>query len=427
MICRENRFHEEWVEHRCSNGLQLVLFHKPDFITNAFLFLTPFGSLDRRQIDESGRYFEVPSGTAHFLEHKLFESASEDVMTMFSRMGANVNASTSYESTSYYFTTPEEEIEAPLDLLLDFVQDLHITRASVEKEKHIIREELAMYLQDPDSRLFLETMRALYAEHPIRDDIVGTHESIQGMTVDDLRDAYTRNYHPSHMTLIAVSPHEPQAIIDIVERNQAAKKFAHVLPFQRVTPPEAPEVNYPYAEIPMAIEHPRAAAAFKLRPHVIDPLMALKREWELRFALETTFSPLNPEYQEWIDSGMISAYFTYDIDCSRDYSFLYFQDEIGMNEGLMDFVLTQCDRLRHRLPDPSVIEQMKRRMIGSEIRLLDNPADRIAAWSRGILRNVSPFEEWEILDRISAEDCGRAVYDLNVNHSVYVNLVPENQ
>ena len=201
MLMQKNeRFHESWYEYTCRNGLKVILFQKPQFYTSAFLLMTPFGNLDCVQKDETGTIYRAPSGTAHFLEHKLFESGSEDVMMRFSRLGANVNASTSYDLTSYFFTTPSEEVTTPLSYLLDFVQSLSITEASVAREVKIILEELAMYKQDPDSRLFNDVMRAVYQRNLLRDDIVGTEESIAAMTKSDLEAAYRRNYHPSRMT-----------------------------------------------------------------------------------------------------------------------------------------------------------------------------------------------------------------------------------
>lgn len=129
------QFDETWYTHTLDNGLNLIFWHKPDFVSAAVVFATPYGALDYRQIDKEGNHLDFPSGIAHFLEHKLFESDEGDVMDDFSRMGANVNAFTSYNETCYYFTTSHGDLKEPLNLLIDFVQDLRITEESVEKEK----------------------------------------------------------------------------------------------------------------------------------------------------------------------------------------------------------------------------------------------------------------------------------------------------
>ena len=156
----EPRFDETFYSETLENGLKLIIWHKPLFTSTSCIFATPYGALDHCQKLEDGTIIEDPSGIAHFLEHKMFESEHGDVMNDFSEMGANVNAYTSYTETCYTFSTSQQDISKPLNLLLDFVQELNISDESVEKEKGIIIQELAMYQQMPDSRLFFETFKA---------------------------------------------------------------------------------------------------------------------------------------------------------------------------------------------------------------------------------------------------------------------------
>ena len=153
------RYDETYFEETLDNGLRVVIWYKPNFQNSQFLFATPYGALDFKQKDALGNVIEFPSGIAHFLEHKMFESKQGDVMELFSQLGANVNAFTSYNETVYYFSTTNKEVKQELNFLLDFVQSLEITEASVEKEKGIIIQELNMYLQMPDSRLLFESFK----------------------------------------------------------------------------------------------------------------------------------------------------------------------------------------------------------------------------------------------------------------------------
>ena len=419
------RFHETWMEHTCANGLSVVLFHKPQFLTSAFMLLTPFGSFDLLEQDERGMLHEFPAGTAHFLEHKLFESGREDVMMAFSRLGANVNASTSNDSTAYFFTTPQEEVAPALNLLLDFVQDLSISEETVEKEKTIIREELAMYMQDPDSRLFLEMMRSLYPSHPLRNDIVGTEESIQKITKEDLIRAHTLNCHPSRMTLIAASPRDPKTLIEIIEANQAKKQFPEPLNLKRVIKEENLKFIRPMVTVPMAIEHPRSAAAFLLEYPALSGKELLKAEWALRFALETLFSPLNPEYQKWIDEGKITAYFGCDTDVAEDHACLYFQDETADAEALKEFVREEIQKRKGEIMDEALMRQIQRRILGSEIRLFDSPSDLIGAFARCLLRGSTFFEECELVEALKPEECTLDPILLEETDSACITLVSD--
>ena len=104
----------------------------------------------------------VPNGIAHFLEHKMFEQADGvDPFTFFAESGTGANASTSYTSTQYicYGT---KEFAKNLDFLLKFVNEPYFTDENVLKEKGIIKEEIKMYDDIPESVLENKLKENLY-------------------------------------------------------------------------------------------------------------------------------------------------------------------------------------------------------------------------------------------------------------------------
>ena len=424
MIRRNERFQEEWVEMTASSGMKLVLFCRPQFCTSAFLLLTPFGSLDRVQQDAAGKIHELPLGTAHFLEHKLFESGHEDVMRTFSRLGANVNAYTSYDSTVYYFTTPAEDIRVPLSLLLDFVQQLSISPSSVEKEKPIIREEPAMYEQDPDARLFQESMRAIYQYHPLREDIVGTEESIDSITASALKDAYRRNYHPANMTLIGVTPVPSEEVRSLVEANQRSKQFGTFVPMKRVLKPETADIRRPCRSYEMDIDQPKSSVVLRLETTSDSAADRIKTEWALRFSLEKEFTAMNPQYQKWIDEKRITPYFSYECELNEDYAFIMFEDVTEETDRMKEFVREGLQRLRTEGLSETELSQLRRRIIGAAVRSVDHPLDLVSGWVRGILRNLNLFDECELVERIDSGFCRKVVQAIDESSFACVKLVP---
>lgn len=225
-----DKYQESYYEETLKNGLKVVVWHKPNYEKSFALMATPMGSFDIKQIDSKGNMFEYHAGLAHFLEHKMFESDHGDVMDDFSKMGANVNASTTYDMTCYYFQT-SGDLFKPLNLLLDFTQSFNIDEASVEKEKGIITQELNMYLQMSDFRLVKETFSALFKEHPLKDDIGGTAQSVQETTLEELKKCYQSNYHPSTMMCVVVTGNDPEQVLDEIRRNQSQKNSPALILF----------------------------------------------------------------------------------------------------------------------------------------------------------------------------------------------------
>ena len=136
------------------NGLQVILIPKPQFAKVYGIMTTKFGSIDNHFVPlQSDSSIQVPDGVAHFLEHKLFEGEERDAFDDFAELGSSANAFTSFTRTSYLFSATSKE-EENIRTLLDFVQTPHFTQEGVEKEKGIIAQEINMYEDIPDWRLF---------------------------------------------------------------------------------------------------------------------------------------------------------------------------------------------------------------------------------------------------------------------------------
>ncbi|MEF9891747.1 MAG: pitrilysin family protein [Anaerorhabdus sp.] len=414
MIKNENKnFKETYYEDCCDNGLKIVVWHKPEFATTSCLFATPYGSFDFEQIDQDGHKIKFPEGIAHFLEHKLFESDEGDVMSTFSTMGANVNAFTSFNETVYYFDTSDEDIAEPLNLLLDFVQDLRITTESVEKEKGIIAQELNMYLEMPDSRLLFETFRSLYKYHPLKNDIGGTVESVYQITKENLEDCYAINYHPANMMVIVVTPVDPEKVIHLIKENQSHKTFPKFKPVTRYFEEEPKEVFEKTKTIIMDVTNQKICLGYKLP--VLDETDAsrVKRDWALRFILENHFTTMNPEYQSWIDTHQISHYFEYEIDLSKDYALLIFSDEGIQLDAFKAFIEKQLEIIKKNALNEDALYQLKNRSLGESLTIFNQPDAIGIQYFRNIQTGVSLFDTIEIISSLTCEDCTNALNNYN--------------
>ena len=122
---------ESYYEYRHISGLRVVLYPMPQFSSVYALFGTRYGSIDNIITDEYDNEVEVPEGIAHYLEHKMFEKENGDISAQFSAIGAVSNAYTSFECTSYLFSTTEHADEA-LKLLIHLAQTPYFTEETVK-------------------------------------------------------------------------------------------------------------------------------------------------------------------------------------------------------------------------------------------------------------------------------------------------------
>ena len=172
-----------------------------------------------------------------FLEHKMFEKEDGDVFQKFSEKGASANAFTSFTRTAYLFSSTDHVLENT-KTLLDFVQQPYFTEQTVEKEKGIIGQEITMYDDQPDWRLYFGTIENMYKEHPVKIDIAGTIESINHITAEHLYECYNTFYHPSNMVLFVVGAVNPEEMMEFIKEDQAAKTFEEPQEIKRFFPEE---------------------------------------------------------------------------------------------------------------------------------------------------------------------------------------------
>ncbi len=417
-------YQETYYTETLENGLRVILWQKENYERSFFMMATPLGAMDLQQTDQNGILYSYPAGIAHFLEHKMFEKKDRDVMNEFSSMGANVNAFTSYNETAYYFST-SSDIERPLNLLLDFVQQLDITEASVEKEKGIIVSELNMYLQMSDARLLMELYKSLYHEHPLKYDIGGDEQSVRSITKQQLDTCYERNYHPSTMMLIGISGKDPQKIMDVIRSNQNRKQFAPLCNIRRKAVVEAESVARERFTFEMDISIPKTAVAYKLCP-AKDVKERLRQEWCLRLAQDLYFSSLAPEYQEWLDQGIISDYVGADVDFGEDYGVIMFYTETAKYVEFENLIDKVCTQIRNAQINEEQLRQLKHRYYGQAVRTLNSFDDIAIGYVRSTFAGYDYFEGMDMINSIHAEDIIDVLRQLDLSNKAVVTIVPKN-
>ena len=412
-------FDEDFYIEKLDNGLEVVIFNKKDFLTTASAFATSYGALNTDEVLDDKEYHFHP-GVAHFLEHKLFESEDKNIFEEFSNMGCNVNAFTSYHETVYYFSTTNKEIEEPLNLLLDFVQKLDITDENVEKEKGIICQELAMYMQNPDSRLLQETYRSLYHNYPLKYDIGGDDASVNAISKDELDLCYKINYHPNNMVLLIVSPLDVNYLMDIVKENQSKKHFDKQKDVKTLLIDEDDSVVRKEFSFEMDINKPKHVYALKLKPNFKDSDDVVYKQWCLDLYLKAYFSSINKDYQEWLNKGLINDYFGYEVDFDKDYAYILFYNE-SEEDNIKELI---DNELKKDLITEEILTSIKRRYIGNSFDTLNDVESFDTGYVRDYVNGIDYFKSIEILTHISLDDLKAVFKGFDYSNYALIHILP---
>lgn len=200
--------------HRLGNGLQIVGQPMPDFESVAVSYFVRTGSRDE--------YDPTIAGVSHFLEHMMFKGTQtldwQQITLEFNKIGAELNAFTSHESTVYYARVLGEYLDRAVDLLSDMMYP-RLAESDFETEKEVIINEIARYEDQPYNRAYRHMVQTYFGDHPLGHDVLGTPESIRGMKIGQMRDYWTRRYAANNLILAVAGKFDWQHIVDLAEQH----------------------------------------------------------------------------------------------------------------------------------------------------------------------------------------------------------------
>lgn len=165
---------------------------------------------------------ESPSvaGTSHFLEHLLFKGTRRrsalDIAMAMDTIGGEFNAFTEKEHTCFYATVLDRELPVAVDMIADVVLNATIAAADVNVERTVVLEEISMRDDDPSDLVHDEFAGALFGDTPLGRPILGTEESINGLSRTQINGYYSRRYRPSEMVVSVAGNIEHAAVVRLV-------------------------------------------------------------------------------------------------------------------------------------------------------------------------------------------------------------------
>jgi predicted Zn-dependent peptidase len=172
--------------------------------------------LDTGTRDENGN----EAGVSHFLEHLLFKGSEKlsarDVSETFDAMGAESNAFTSKEATCYWARLLDQDLGTGLDVLAEIIQRPAFRPHELDAERHVVIEEINMSEDDPDDVAHENFTSTVFTGHNLENPVLGTRDSIRGMSRDDIVGYWKRRYGAGSMVVAAAGSVEHDEVVDMI-------------------------------------------------------------------------------------------------------------------------------------------------------------------------------------------------------------------
>ncbi|MDE2687459.1 MAG: pitrilysin family protein [Chloroflexota bacterium] len=202
---------------KLDNGMRVVTGEMPHTRSVSMCVFVGVGS--RYEADEQ-------AGLSHFLEHMLFKGTQmrpepQQISEAIESVGGIINAATEHEVTVYWCKVAQPYFEDSLALLFDMLRNSLYEPDSIEKERQVIFEELAMINDYPSYKVEALIDEMLYPGHPLGRDIGGTRESVGGITREMMLDYVSAYYSPDNIVVSVAGNVSHDDVVAQVDRLSA--------------------------------------------------------------------------------------------------------------------------------------------------------------------------------------------------------------
>ncbi len=369
--------------HRYQSGFTAEVIQKPFCVSQLMGIMVNFGSADPQTL----------SGSAHYLEHQLFDKKATDIGLAFSALGAYSNAFTEANKTFYYasnvgYTAPM------LDLLFKLVGEPYFSNKNVEKELGIIMQERREYETDPMWLLDRQLFSDMFGSSVLGKDPIGDVSDLEKITPAKLEKIYETYYRAENMHFV---------IVGDFDQKQAKTIFRHVGSLQK----KYLKSNYHQwipSSLPVLPAKSRVQKANEalgrfvigLRVPKFKNLLASADLGKILFEimLESNLGESSDWYNQCCQDGLLANPLWEDVTLTRE------SDYVTIS-GISPFPQKVVDRVKSALSAPRFDFQewmiQKRACVGDLLRLRDELLIVAINASCAALDKKSLFEEFQLL------------------------------
>lgn len=399
-IIENSKVKEKLYVEKLENGLTIMIIPKKGIQKKYVIWGTNYGSNDSKfVVPGETEETEVPKGVAHFLEHKMFEQESGvNSLDTLTALGVEANAYTTNDHTAYLFECTENFYPA-LDELMDYVQHPYFTDENVEKEKGIIGQEIMMYDDYPEWKVYLNALEAMYHEHPVKLDITGTIETISHIDKEILYKCYNTFYNPSNMAMVVCGDFEPEKLLEEI-KSRLVKKEANG-EIKRIYPEEAETIVQEKIEQNMDVSQPLFTIGIKGK--VADNKEKVRKHIAIEILLNMIIGKSSKLYKELYDEGLLFSVPSIDYEFSRGYAHILVTGQSPEPEKVYEKFKDTVSKMKESSIDIPEFNRIKKRIYGEYVKEYNDTADIARMFLADFFKEINSFDYLEEIPTINEQ------------------------
>ena len=393
------RLGEQAIWHTLSNGLPVCVIPKQGYSRKYAMFATRYGGMDMR-FEKDGEWLDTPAGIAHYLEHKMFDTAEGNALQELAKNGAEPNAFTSNAMTAYYYDSTEHFFEN-LKILLSFVSVPYFTDESVAKEQGIIGQEIGMIEDNPEWQVYKNLMQCLYEKSPARVPVAGSVESISHITAQTLYDCHKVFYTPSNMCLVVVGDVEAEEVYRLAEEVLPKERGSEIC--RDYGEDEVPVPRHKEYCEEMEVSMPTFLVGFKC-PNAPQGMERMRNNVIGDLACDILMGDSSPLFARLYSEGLVNGSFGCAYDLLPGVAYVYAGGDSNDPVAVKEAILAEAQRLVKEGIEEDYYQRVRRAVFGTSIKSLNSFESIAVSMVEGCFNGFDAYRFPEVFDSISKQD-----------------------
>jgi predicted Zn-dependent peptidase len=377
---------------KLDNGLTVVTEQMPHLESTALGVWVKAGARNEQ--------FEQ-HGVAHLLEHMAFKGtkrrSAARIAEEIENVGGDVNAATSVETTAYYVRVLRDDVALGVDILHDIIANSTFETREIDREKHVILQEIGAANDTPDDIVFDLFQETAFANQPIGRPILGTRETVSALKREDLRNYLEDHYTGPGMILSAAGAVDHEALV-----RQAAETFGN---FRAESGPPCPPSFYCGGEkiVPRDFQEVQIVLGFEGRAYqardfyasqllamVLGGGMSSRLFQEIREKRGLCYS-VYAFHWAFADSGIFG---------------IHAATEEGDTSALVPVILDELEKATEAISQAE-LDRARAQIRASLLMSMESPSARAGQLAQQILLFGRPIPNEELTERLLAISTGR--------------------
>ena len=302
---------------------------------------------------------------------------------------------------------------------MDYVQHPYFTDQNVEKEKGIIGQEIRMYDDYPEWKVYLNALEAMYHTNPVKLDVTGTIETISHIDKDILYKCYNTFYNPSNMCLVVSGDFEPEKLLEEIKKRLIEKKQNGEI--KRIYEQEEESIVKEKVEQELKISKPLFTIGIKCKP--IKQSEKVRTHIAMQIILNMLLGESSSLYKELYEDGNLFSSPSLSFEFSNDYAHILISESANDPEMIYTKLKNKIKEFKENELDKGNFERIKKMIYGEYIKEYNDVTEISRMFLADFMKGIDSFDYLEEIDGVDIDFVNEVLKQYFVDDKMVLSVV----